>query len=745
MSRILVLLAILASPAFAQPVTIRSGDHERFVRLVFAIPEGTVWEVGRINGGIGIRFGSIPEGISIDGIFDRIPRNRIEDVTVDGDVVAVRLACDCHPDAFLWQSDRLVVDIVDGPSPSRNPFEQQLEFAGEPLAVEAPRSVALPLLISDSSRQGSLEELLPYRFQSSRSQIDEAQIALVSSLARAATEGFFDIPIEPVQRTFAEEGTVGDGRRGVIGLSPVTDPMTGLSGLMDLEDSPGLTLRSALTDSLSPDGTLDEETAGCLPERAFDVTAWGDDRDFAVQISERRAGLTEEFDNYPPGAIEALARTYVYFGFGVEARRVLTLDGALTSERILLDELARIVDGADVPSGRVAQQIGCGGAASLWSILAAGDIANADDDIRGEAIRAFRNLPKAMREHLGPRFASLFVDAGVPERGQEIIELVDRRDGLVPVEVELVRADLDAASGAPAMQEERLGTLAADNVRMPSAALAELLLIQIQSGDPPPTELIELAQVYLYEARPSGGDAVLADAVVRSWIARSEIDLAEHALETFVPTDTDMFRPLVNELMSAKVGEVSDQAFLELALVDLDPLIGSQVENQVANRLIDMGFPQEALGVMELPNDAGSAIERRYLRATAFAQLGNVPLVEQELDGLADDRAREIRIAALSRAADYRGALEESLAGPDQGRQGEFAWRAGDWQVLETNEDELLRSVSLLAQEPTFLAPNLAELEARNVLLEDAVRTREMAEDLLGRYSLEEDQISANE
>ena len=740
MIRIAILITSLAGPAFAQTVTIRSGDHDSFARLVFAIPEGTAWEVGRIGGGIGVRLQDLPDGISIDGIFDRIPRNRIADATIDGDLVAIRLACDCYPDAFLWQSDRLVVDIVDGQSPSDNPYERQLVIGSDRIPVEEPLSVALPLLFSDRARHGNLEEVLPFNFQTFRAgqTVEDAQIAVVSSIARAATEGFFDLPIEPVQQMFAEDGAEDGGQPRVVGLAPVTDPMSELGNLLGREGSPGLVLRTALTDSITSDGEDSRETPACLPERVFDVPNWGDDRSFSEQISERRVALTHEFDRFPPGAIEELARTYIFFGFGIEARRVLTLDGALTAERLLLDELARVVDGADVPGGRLAQQVGCGGAAALWSILAAGTATDAEDVDQGEAIRAFRNLPKALREHLGPRFASLFIDAGVPERGQEILEYVNREDGLAPVEVELVRADLDAAAGEPSAQVERLDGLAEDNARMPSAALAELLELQTDLGGQPPVELIELGQVYLHEARPSGGDVALSAAVVRAWIARSEIEMAELVLEETVPPDSDMFRPLVNELLSAKASQLTDQEFLEFALADLNPLRGLQVEDQIAARLIELGFPQEALRFIPPGSDPDTELERRYLRASAQAQLGNVQSVEQELEGLQNNRARDIRIIALSQVEDFPAALEETLASENQEQTDELAWRAGDWEVLEMTEDELFQSVSRLAQQPTFLAPNLAELEARSALLEDAVRTREMAQDLLGRFSLDD-------
>jgi hypothetical protein len=737
MIRLLPLLLILASPVVSQPVTIRSGDHEDFVRLVFTIPDGTPWRVGRIESGIGVVLEGVPDGISTAGVFDRISRSRIEDLRIEGDLLAIQLSCECHSDAFLWQEGRLVVDIVDGPSPPGNPFDRPLLAPQLAAHSGSPPTAVLPVVFPDRSGHDRLEGVLPFRFLNApaNASIEEAQVAVVSSLARAATEGFFDVPLEPLQWTFSENGAEPQSESRVIGLSPVTDPMSTLGDRLDIEGSPGLVLRSGLTDSILPDRTEDRRPGTCLPVDQFDVPSWGDDRAFAAQISARRATMTQEFDRYAPGSIEGLARNYIYFGFGAEARRVLMIDGGLTSERLLLDELARIVDGGAIPSGRIAEQIGCGGDVELWSILAIGDLSGADDVILGEAVRALRNLPPSLKEHIGPRLAAFLVDAGFAERSAEIVELLERADSPAPLEVELVRADLAAASGEPAAQQERLTAIAADNARMPPDAMAELLMLGVETGEPPSVDLLELAQVYLHEARPSGGDADLAAAVVRAWIARSELEPAERVLNDTVPSGSDLFASLFNELLSAKVSSLSDKEFLEIALAETDPMVTPTVSSQIAERLIELGFPQQALNALEASGTAQS--EQRYLRATAFAKLGDVRSVDAELAGLQSDRARQIRIDALVRSGDYSAALELASPGETIEQRTELAWRAGEWSVLQQSEDELFRSISQLAKQPSFLAPGLAELEARSALLDEAARTRLLAQDLLERFSLD--------
>lgn len=742
MIRLSVLLLGLAVPASAQSVTIRSGDHPNFARLVFSIPEGTDWRVGRTDAGIGIWIDGAEDGISADGVFDRIPRDRIGSATARDNLLDLELACICHADAFLWRSDRLVVDIVDGPSPADNPFESRLVPPGDPapekIEPESELSLVLPILVDSPMHRAPLFGNLPFRFgEGSIAQgLAEAETAVLSSMVRAANEGFFDIPVDPIHMMLDGEipETQAPGSK-IVGLSPVTDPMIGLGSALEAAQVPGLLLRSGLTDAARNDS--DTPNLNCLPEDAFDVAGWGDDRDFATQVAEKRSALTAEFDRYPPGSIEALARSYIHFGFGAEARQVLSIDGNQTSERVLLAELSHIVEGDRFPVGRLDGQMSCGGPASLWSALAAGTIDRLDHVHRGEAVREFRTLPRHLRLHLGPILAEMFVAAEEHGTADDILEATARTEDPLPVEAELVRAEIEGATVSREARRDALTVLAQDNGRMPPDALADLLEAFVDDAETPAIDLIELAETQLFETRPEGGHARLATAVTRAWIARGEFDRAEAVILDAVANDGEQRITLVNDLASARIRSLAEPDFLEMAFDDLPPELDPDAENQMAQRLVDAGFPGRALAILGVAVDREGWPERTYLRAEAHAALSDVDAVERALAGLNDDRARDILMRAYSTAGAFPQALSENSPAMTEQSRRELAWRAGEWTMLEQSEDGLLQSASRSVQRQTALAPNMAELAARNALLQDAARTREMAEDLLERFVLD--------
>lgn len=739
MIRFLSAFIFLGAAAMAEPIAIRSGDHASFARLVLSIPEGAEWDVGRMGDDVGVVLSDHEDGFDTDGIFDRIPRNRIGSVSSEDRLLRLELVCDCHADAFLWQADRLVVDIVDGPPPPGNPFDMPLLSGGRDTAQAATRGGDLPILLPRDDRHRLLQELMPFRFTQNGEdeRITAAQSAVMVSLARAATEGFFELPTDPVQMTFADEEEDRVSVPRVVGLTPVTDPMAGFGMSLEELGGPGLALRSTLTDLVAGREVPDQGSRNCLPDSIFDVAAWAGDGNFAKQVSKARSALTTEFDRYPPGSIEELAGAYIYFGFGAEARRVLSLDGNQTLDRALLAEMALIVDGHTVPDGRLAAQQDCTGKGTLWLLMARSDIADVGSDIRGEAVREFRTLPPHLRTHLGPLLAEKFLSADDAERARDIIDQVPSGGAGLSIDASLVRAEVDDALGTTEEKERELSALAEDSARLPPEALAQLLELKLERGAFASPEEIELAHVLLYETRPIGGHERLAAALARTYIALDDFGQAEAIMQTEVSVDSDTFGALANDLFAARVDRLSDLEVLELALEDSPPNVRPELIDRLAGRLIDMGFPNEALQVLEVTDEQQDNPERRYLRAGANALLGKIEMVEQELGTLDDARARDIRTQTFSLIGDHVEAFAVSAPAADAREDQDLAWRAGAWDALAGVDDPLIQSVSRLALQPTLLSPDLAELEARNALLGEAARTREMAEELLGRFSLE--------
>ena len=113
-----ILLVLLAQTAAAQTVTVRSGEHDGFTRLVFDLPQSRDWTLTDEGAGTGIDL--VLDGAALlfdtDRVFDRIATDRVASVeALDArNGVRIGLNCRCDVSAFRFGEAMLVLDIRDG-------------------------------------------------------------------------------------------------------------------------------------------------------------------------------------------------------------------------------------------------------------------------------------------------------------------------------------------------------------------------------------------------------------------------------------------------------------------------------------------------------------------------------------------------------------------------------------------------------------------------------------------------------
>ena len=111
-----LVLAVAAGPALAEEITVRSGEHAGFSRLVLAPQTETGWTLGRIGRGYELRLDRPGVTFDLTRVFDLIPQTRIAAITPGSTQgsVAVGLSCDCRVTAFETAAGVIVVDVADG-------------------------------------------------------------------------------------------------------------------------------------------------------------------------------------------------------------------------------------------------------------------------------------------------------------------------------------------------------------------------------------------------------------------------------------------------------------------------------------------------------------------------------------------------------------------------------------------------------------------------------------------------------
>ncbi len=564
----LILAAALLGGAAvqAQTVPVRAGDHESFTRLVLRVPDPESWRLESAPDGFDLLG---PPGADFDTaeVFGRIPRDRIAAlVRRGGGRLGLVVDCDCHGEAFVAPGVGFVVDVADGPPPPGALAPGQPSMAALLPLVPLPLGAqALPVGLGPIGEEPDL--LAPLSLRGETDRVARTEAAILDSVSVAASQGLLDLAVPP-------EG----------------EPSGASAPGLDLAGRPGVAFRTGAEGPEGEGAELGNNGAVCLPDDAFDLAAWAGTGDLGAELSARMAGLVDERDRLDPDSAEALARTYLAFGFGREAGVALDLDGQRSREREILRLMARLIDGEPVPPNALEDQAGCLGPVALWRALARGSIRTTGERERIALTLALRDLPKPARAAVSLRLAGLYLDAGDPAGAQA---LADFHEG-TGTEAALARAEIALNSEEPGSALRELATLAESDVRMTPEAMADLLDLSVEEERPVSQDLLDLSQALRFEhGEGATRRLLLSEARVLVAQARYEeaLDLLETERQARPGEDLDA---ALTDTISALTESLEDAPFLELALSNLPPELPAAAREVAARRLFALGFPAEA-------------------------------------------------------------------------------------------------------------------------------------------------------
>jgi hypothetical protein len=446
----------------------------------------------------------------------------------------------------------------------------------------------------------------------------------------------------------------------------------------------------------------------CAPESEFDLAAWARTGDFAQDVGGLRRDVVDAAGAPDGPVLKSLARAYLHFGFGAEARQALALMGEESTTTRLLGHLADLIDGRPVPAGAFADQAGCLTPATLWSALAEGSVEGRNAAERTAIEAAFRVLPAGPRQAIGPRLAALFLAAGHAESAATTLARMPAR-GAMSEEAVAVQSDIIRTATSAVAAREALLAAISEGSRTGAGTMIRLVDATLAAGLPPDPWMIETLTGLRFQYRGAPIEGLLAGAEIRALTAADRPAEAAALLALpDLPLDQAARATLAEDLALALAGRGSDAQFLDLVFGGTLAVPAGAAANAVAGRLVSLGFPDVALGLLDPPAPGDMMGERRLLRAAALRALGQ----EEE--------------AALV----LTGMVREDAAPQD----GAEAWRTGNWVAISATGDPLLTEAAAAVLEATPAPPADSGLAGRAALIGAAEETRRLAEALLERF-----------
>ena len=484
---------------------------------------------------------------------------------------------------------------------------------------------------------------------------------------------------------------------------------------------------------------LTADGARCPGPADLDLAHWGDATAATVQITAARAHLSGEFDRADADAIGKLARLYLYFGMGAEARQTLMAFGVDVAQASLLGDIAQIVD--DRPVARASALHGlrdCDTPVALWAFLAA----PASDDVRfaevPAIVRTFSGLPGHLRALLGQRISNRLIEIGAVDAANSVRNAVARQavdDNRV---VGMLDAGIDLENGKADKAERALDRLAESNDRLATDAVLLAIRSRLARGEAIDPKQVETVAALAFEHRNSPDGARFADLEIIARAATGDFAGAFASYERWKKHAPDVGREdTALRLFGLLAAKAPDREFLKSyfarrhLLADTGADLALRLD--LGGRLASLGFAEDVRDV--LAGEAAHTERGRLQLARAALDLFEPRDALAQLAPLKAADAQVLRAAAYAMLGDHLAAADAlELAGAPEAAA-EAAWAGGDWARAAQGTEALKAAVTglgLAPGEPAEASDPHTTLAGSKAALDESAALRQTLVDLLG-------------
>ncbi|GLS85198.1 hypothetical protein GCM10010873_01710 [Cypionkella aquatica] len=694
---------VLLNAAAADPVLVKSGEHDGFTRLVLEFESPVDWQVGRTDDGYLLHVRNVSPNYDFSQAFKAIGKGRLAGISSDPDSGDLQLAvaCACYAIPFEFRPGIVVIDLKDGKPPKGSSFE-------EPLAARhKPESAKLPVPHYDWAQNVVLDlraerEPIPQATlappPSSDPALQTLRESLLHQLSRGASQGVIDIAITPAASADTENHAPASARIG-------------------LGELPGL----SVTDGLPTHDTIGAEGQNCIDPERLAVSTWGDDTPIFAQMAASSQGLVGEFDQQDDLILERAIRFHLFIGFGAEAKQLLLAFPGDQPDRAIWQSMANLVDGNPDPQSAFLAQQSCDGPSALWAILAQDNLKDAHGVNTNAAFLAFSALPIGLRRGLGPTLADRLMAVGATDVAMRVRDAILRAPGGAGSETSLLQAKLEMYQGQPAIAEATLKTMVVDPGPGTPAALVALIEAQVAQDLPVDPNIVTALEAVVAE-QPDLAAAPAALLLAKA--ASGDLDGAFALLPTAPETEPKLWRILA---LLGTDDEILRHAVLprEAAMPASQPDAGPML----AKRLLNLGLADASLQWLDAETTADP-----LLLATIHLQRRDGRAVVRVLTGENSKPALVLRAQAMQQIGDEAAAALIYAQAGDAIAESRALAKSENWQQVSLRgEEHWKQAASALIQPAASGAAGDGPLAEGKRLIDNSDATLGVVQSLLAQ------------
>ncbi|MGH1463881.1 MAG: hypothetical protein ACRBBQ_00830 [Cognatishimia sp.] len=754
---------MFSGAATGQSLSITSGDHPGFTRLAVELPHtGAPWELTKTGGIYHLKFPGETPVFETGRVFQKISRRRLADVsTLPNGALELALNCTCNIKAFIWKSRFLVLDIRPGTaaeapqnSPPRSANPDPLALAFAPQLPHAKGTIdALPFAIGEASATQSPPAkkpgfTLPLAHTSNNADLPlpravqplhNEENQLVNSVLLATSHGLLVPQPRPANPIKNRTPSNTSQRQDLDTVETAADPFTNNFDVISaIERGDTNTLAVPRVDA----------TKNCIESNALDISAWASGADFTLELANHRMALMSDIDLPDPDSALKLVKFYLYSGFGAEAEAALSLAAVSTGDRQVLTVLARVFDSRAFDDlSPFSGMETCSNAAALWAMLTLPENAKPKPLNKAAIQASFTDLPTHLRHHLAPRLSKALFQTGNPTLATKILQIAGRSAPDNAGAQALAQAQIALQSGDTNLAHAVMSDLVQIESEQTPEALATLVQSQFTAKTPIAPDHAALLSALALEHRAHSIGPELRQAHAMARTANQQYRAALDALATLRKHDgTAAWKALLQPVVQRIAQDAADDIFLQLTLNDFAEIARSlkpEVTNALAERLLSLGFAQEAQKFASLGAEGAIGRTRRMLRAKIAISQRRPRQALAHLLGMHGPEVDALRAQAQRDAGDFATAsqLFQDLGLSAQAEQ--IAWQTGNWTALEASEIKPHQTIAKLLADT---APEITSARAgtpplslaqSQALLDKSLTTRQALQDLLETHQFE--------
>lgn len=777
-----ILILAWAAPAWAAPVLVRSGEHGPFTRIVVYASSSQEWTIDQDGQSVTVNLPGNLDGFDTSRVFELIKRERVQAIEADQERLTLRLGCECIATATTMRPNYIILDIAPGQLPvdtadagKARAKLGELDWSGsisateavyglgdvarststaEPSAGTAPAPtgespatpVVLPLVQDPSERRpfdlaGEIigDPMIETVRHTGPSAASEELRALEDRLAReiglAATQGL----LQPAPHRRKELRAAAEDETPEVPAPELAEAT--LDPLLKDDGRPGnLRINSSVEgrDRLADALGITIDGVSCADAGLFAVQDWGTEGGFGADIARHRNELFGEFDKLNRPAQIALARAYIYYGFGAEALQIGGLDVRDEPEDAAIMAVARLMEyGPGPQTDALTRFADCDSDAALWAILADDGSAQPERMNTAAALRALNKLPYHLRSFLAPELSKRLRGQGYGDAAAHAMRSVSRTLHAQESPAKLEQAEIDLAGGREEKASKGFEEVIADNSYEAPRALIRFIDLQVANGKEISKDTAMLAEAYAAEYRNSELAPEITRAHMMALAKSGQFDAAFAVLETArsLGMGTDQ---LVSGLYQTLQAEADDVTFLKrtMALTEAErEQVSPRVRLDLGARLLELGFSDQAEATIAQVESSVMPREQQLLRGRIHLAMGHHRQAMAAAGTFTGDEFEALRADTLFATGQYEeaAAIYEKLGKPE--RAAAAAWKAPAGSIPEMPEGSSLTRAADIAERtvPEAAGGLLARADA---LLSDATSLTADIEELLANPDL---------